>query len=151
MIHTSSSSFFAEIKKNASILGLDVGTKHIGVAISDITRTVATPFVTISKKKFSEKIEVLKNIVDENNIAGIVVGLPLNMNGSKSKMSQSVMQFSKNVSKEIPLPILMWDERLSTVAVEKSMIEGDLSRRRRRELIDKSAASYILQGVLDGI
>ena len=143
---------FAKIlPQEARLLGLDVGETTIGLALSDIRRSIATPLSTIERKKFSKDVELLKTIVSTHKIAGFIIGYPINMDGSKGARVQSTQTFVSNLSKHFDLPILFWDERFSTMVVEKMMIEADLSRKRRAELVDKLAASYILQGYLDKV
>lgn len=143
---------FAEIlPKEGRLLGLDVGETTIGLALSDILRSIASPFSTIERKKFTKDVEQLKTIISAQKICGLVIGYPINMDGSLGGRTQSVRTFVSNISKQIELPMLLWDERLSTMAVEKMMIEADMSRKRRAELVDKLAASYILQGYLDKV
>lgn len=130
-------------------MGLDVGETTIGLALSDLRRSIATPHLTIERKKFSKDIEQLKEVVEKNKVVGLVVGNPINMDGSEGRRTQSIRTFISNISKVFDLPILLWDERMSTQAVERMMLEADMSRKRRAELVDKLAASYILQGYLD--
>ena len=132
-----------------AIAGLDLGTVTIGVAVSDSFRQVATPLETIRRKKFGVDAARLLEICKERNIAGIVLGLPLNMDGSEGPRCQSTRAFARNLTKLTELPITYWDERLSTVAAERALLEADTSRKRRAEVIDHVAASYILQGALD--
>lgn len=144
----------SQIKQSLSpgqrLLGLDVGTKTIGLAISDPRLTIATPLETIRRKRFTDDLATLARIVAEREIGGLVVGLPVSMDGSEGPRCQSVRQFAANVLEKIDIPIAFWDERLSTAAVTRMMIdEADLSRRRRSEVVDKLAAAYILQGALD--
>ncbi len=132
------------------LLGLDVGTKTIGLAISDPRLTIATPLETIRRKRFTDDLATLARIVGERRIGGLVIGLPISMDGSEGPRCQSVRQFAANVLEKLDVPIAFWDERLSTAAVTRMMIdEADLSRRRRGEVVDKLAAAYILQGALD--
>jgi putative Holliday junction resolvase len=133
------------------LLGLDVGEKTIGLALSDLTRTVATPYETIMRQKFSKDVQTLKELVEKQKICGIVAGDPINMDGTLGPRAQSVRQFAKDLTKQIDLPLLLWDERMSTMAVTRAMLSADLSRKRRDELVDKMAASYILQGALDAL
>ncbi len=137
------------LAKGVRLLGLDVGTKTIGMALSDTTLMVATPFDTIRRGRFRDDVQRLRDEIARHGVGGIVIGLPLALDGSDSPRTQGVRQFAKNLAAETDLPIVFWDERLSTAAVERGMIEGDLSRKRRGELIDKAAAAYILQGLLD--
>jgi putative Holliday junction resolvase len=131
------------------LLGLDVGTKTIGMALSDTTHIIATPLDTIRRTRFRDDLKRLLDEIAKHRIGGIVIGLPLALNGSDSPRTQGVRQFAKNLMAHTELPVAFWDERLSTAAVERGMIDADLSRRRRAELIDKAAAAYILQGLLD--
>lgn len=141
---------FAElIGVHGSLMGLDFGTKTIGVAITDRLQTVATPRETIKRKKFGVDADAIDRLIVENEISGIVLGLPMNMDGSEGPRAQSTRAFARNLSARITLPIFFWDERLSTVAAERALLEADMSRKKRAEVIDNVAASYILQGVLD--
>lgn len=130
-------------------MGLDLGTKTIGVAISDRLQTVATPRETIKRKRFGLDADALARLITDNQIAGIVLGLPMNMDGSEGPRAQSTRAFARNLAARIALPIFFWDERLSTVAAERALLEADMSRKKRAGVIDNVAASYILQGVLD--
>ena len=130
------------------LLGLDIGSKTIGLALSDITLTIATPMETIRRTKFKVDVERLRAIVDDQKIGGFILGWPVNMDGSEGPRCQSTMAFSRNLSEKIDLPQALWDERLSTSAVERTLIEADRSRARRKQLVDKMAAAYILQGAL---
>ncbi|MDT8856254.1 Holliday junction resolvase RuvX [Paracoccaceae bacterium Fryx2] len=132
-----------------AIAGLDFGEKTIGVAVSDLTRSVATPLLTIRRVKFTDDAAALLKIVEERRIAGLILGLPRNMDGSEGPRAQATRAFARNLARLTPLPIGFWDERLSTVAAERALLEADTSRKRRKEVIDHVAASYILQGVLD--
>ena len=131
------------------LLGVDPGTKTLGLAISDGTRLIATPLETIRREKFSIDADRLFAIYDQNTISALVVGLPVNMDGSHGPRTQSIRDFCQNLLKRRDLPIFLWDERLSTMAVTRTMLEGDLSRKKRAQHVDKMAAAYILQGVLD--
>ena len=144
-----SNNFREIIPKNKTILCLDLGKKRIGLAISDVNQKIATPYDVIKEKKFSEVLEIIKNLVKEFDIGSIIVGDPINMDGSLGPKSQSSRSFIANINKDIYIPILLWDERLSTVAAEKSLIEADISRKKRGEVIDKIAANIILQNFLD--
>lgn len=130
-------------------MGLDLGTKTIGVAISDRLLSVATPTETIKRKKFSSDAARLLEIAAHREVAGLVLGLPRNMDGSEGPRCQSTRAFARNLESLTDLPITFWDERLSTVAAERALLEADATRKRRAEVIDNVAASYILQGVLD--
>lgn len=134
---------------SGKLLGLDLGTKTIGVAISDSLRYTATPLETIGRTKFAADAARLVELVGENGAVGLVLGLPLNMDGSEGPRSQSTRAFARNLAQKTPLPIVFWDERLSTSAVTRVLIEADTRRDRRAEVVDKLAASYILQGYLD--
>ncbi|HEX2448258.1 MAG TPA: Holliday junction resolvase RuvX [Methyloceanibacter sp.] len=134
---------------DARLLGLDVGTKTIGMALSDVTRSVATPYHTVRRTKFSEDVSAIEAAIEEHDIGGVVIGLPLNLDGSEGPRVQSTRAFARNLAARIAVPILFWDERLSTAAVERHLIEADASRKRRAEVIDRMAAAYILQGALD--
>ncbi|SHG79816.1 putative holliday junction resolvase [Cognatiyoonia sediminum] len=131
------------------IAGLDLGTATIGVAVSDGSRQIATPVETIKRKKFGIDAGKLLSLLKERGVHGIVLGLPMNMDGSEGPRCQATRAFARNLEKLTDLPITFWDERLSTVAAERALLEADTSRKRRAEVIDHVAASYILQGALD--
>ncbi|WDR05713.1 Holliday junction resolvase RuvX [Devosia rhodophyticola] len=131
------------------LLGLDLGTKTIGVAVSDGMRYSATPLETIKRTKFTADAIRLDELIAQNMAVGIVLGLPLNMDGSEGPRVQSTRAFARSLGQRIDLPIVFWDERLSTSAVTRMMIEADMRRNKRAEVVDKLAASYILQGALD--
>lgn len=133
----------------ARLMGLDLGEKTIGIALSDAGLTIASPYKTIKRKKFTIDAGDLLDMAAREGVGGFVIGLPLNMDGSEGPRCQSVRQFAKNLEGLTALPITFQDERLSTMAVTKVLIEADRSRKRRKELVDKMAASYILQGALD--
>ncbi len=141
----------AELRPGQRLLGLDVGKKTIGLALSDIGRMIASPRATIRRRRFRDDLAEMKRVIAEQDVGGLVVGLPVNMDGSEGPRCQSVRQFATNLLAEIDLPLAFWDERLSTIAVERAMIDADLSRRRRGEIVDKLAAAYILQGALDSL
>lgn len=141
--------FVAALPAHGPLMGLDLGTKTIGVALSDVLRGVATPTETVKRKKFSLDAARLLEIIAARQVSGIVLGLPRNMDGSEGPRCQSTRAFARNLAQLTELPIGFWDERLSTVAAERALLEADTSRKRRAELIDNVAASYILQGVLD--
>ena len=141
--------FLAVLPPNRAICGLDLGDKTIGFAVSDLRRQVATPVLVIRRVKFTEDAARLLALVAERALAGIVLGLPLNMDGSEGQRVQSTRAFARNLMKLTDLPITYWDERLSTVAAERALLEADTSRKRRSEVIDQVAAGYILQGALD--
>ena len=137
------------LKPYQAILGLDLGTKTIGISVSDTLLTVATPLKTIAKIKFRDDSTKIQEIINDRSISGVVLGLPKNMNGTEGPRAQATRSFSHNLSKVIEVPITYWDERLSTVAAEKALLEADTTRKRRAEVIDSVAAAYILQGALD--
>ena len=151
MIHERLADAVAGLPQKAAILGLDLGSKTIGVATSDVTRTIASPVETIARTKFTADANRLLAIAGAKQAVLIVLGLPLNMDGSEGPRCQSTRAFARNLEKLTALPITYWDERLSTAAVERMLIEGDTSRARRSELIDKLAAVYILQSALDSL
>lgn len=141
--------FAAALPPRASILGLDVGTKTVGLAISDITRTIATPLHTLRRTKFTADAAAILALVAAREVAGFIIGLPVNFNGTEGPRAQSCRAFARNLGALIALPIAFWDERLSTAAAERALLEADASRKRRAEVIDAVAAGYILQGALD--
>jgi len=132
-------------------LGIDVGSKTLGLALSDVTLTIATPLDTLRRGKFAEDAESLREIVERERIGGLVLGLPLNMDGSEGPRCQSVRQFARNLETRMDVPMTFWDERLSTAAVTRTLLEADASRKRRSEVVDKMAAAYILQAALDSL
>ena len=134
---------------NARLLGFDLGEKTIGMALSDTMLTVATPLETLKRGKFGADAPLIEAIIAKHGVGGLVIGLPLNMDGSEGPSAQSARAFGRNFAARSQLPILFWDERLSTAAVTRTLIDADASRKRRSEVIDKMAAAYILQGVLD--
>jgi putative holliday junction resolvase len=142
---------FAEALAPGRLLGLDLGTKTLGLALSDRGRAIATPMETLRRTKFTKDAESLAAICREHEVAGLVLGLPVNMDGSEGPRAQSTRAFAANLAKPLPLPVLLWDERLSTQAVTRTLLDADMSRRRRAEVVDKMAAAYILQGALDAI
>jgi putative Holliday junction resolvase len=149
MISATIEDFAAALPANRAIAGLDLGTATIGVAMSDLRRQVATPIQVIRREKFTLDAARLLALLAERGAQGIVLGLPLNMDGSAGPRVQSTQAFARNLEKLTPLPICYWDERLSTVAAERALLEADTSRKRRKEVIDQVAAGYILQGALD--
>ena len=152
MLFESSAEFTKLLPKDARLLGIDLGDKTIGLALSDIMRSIATPMETIERTKFGKDIVRLQDIITKQKVGGLVVGNPMNMDGSSGPRVQSTRTFISNVQKHIDIPVILWDERMSTMAVERMMVgEGDLSRKRRGELVDKLAASYMLQGFLDSL
>lgn len=136
----------------ARLLGLDLGEKTIGLGLSDESRTIASPFDVIKRAKFTQDAETLEKIIEAQEVGGLVLGLPVNMDGTEGPRCQSTRQFARNLLARREIPILFWDERLSTAAVERMMVdEMDLTRKRRGEVVDKLAAVWILQGVLDAM
>ena len=133
----------------ARLLGLDVGSKTVGMALSDVTRNIATPFDTIRRTKFTADAKTIGEVIETNQVGALVIGLPLNLDGSEGPRAQSTRAFARNLAAYIGVPMMFWDERLSTAAVERHLIEADASRKRRAEVIDRMAAAYILQGALD--
>ena len=141
--------FCATLPPSAALVGLDLGDKTIGVAISDLRRMIATPSEVIRRVKFTEDATRLLALLATRAAAGILLGLPLNMDGSEGPRVQSTRAFARNLARLTDLPIFFWDERLSTVAATRALLEADTSRKRRKEVIDQVAAGYILQGALD--
>ena len=141
--------FTAALPASGALIGLDLGTKTIGLALSDPGRRIASPLFTIARTKFTADVQHLLEAVSEHAVAGLVLGLPLNMDGSEGPRVQATRAFARNLTKLTELPILFWDERLSTAAVTRTLIDADASRKRRGEVVDKMAAAYILQGALD--
>jgi putative Holliday junction resolvase len=131
------------------LVGLDLGTKTIGIALSDPGLKIATPFYTIRREKFSRDAETLIAVCAREKVGGLILGLPINMNGTEGPRAQATRAFLRNLAPLIALPVTLWDERLSTAAAERAMIEADLSRKKRAEKIDAAAAAFILQGALD--
>jgi putative holliday junction resolvase len=141
--------FAASLPPNAAVIGLDVGTKTVGLAISDITRTVATALRTLRRTKFAADSAALLALAAERGAGGFVIGLPVNFDGSEGPRAQSCRAFARNLGALTALPITFWDERLSTAAAERALLAADASRKRRAEVIDSVAAAFILQGALD--
>ena len=137
------------LKPDARLMGLDLGTKTIGVAVSDVSRTIATARTTLRRTKLSRDIETLRAMIAADGIGGIVVGLPVNMDGSEGPRAQSARDTAARLADALALPVAFWDERLSTVAAERPLLDADLSRRKRARIVDQVAAAYILQGALD--
>ena len=149
MIYDDIAQFAAALAPRTALAGLDYGDKTIGVAVSDGLRQVATPLETIRRRKFTLDAARLAEIVAARGIGGLVLGLPRNMDGSEGPRCQSTRDFARNLDRQLDLPITFWDERLSTVAAERALLEADTSRARRAEVIDHVAAGVILQGALD--
>ena len=138
------------LKKNhGRLLGVDVGSKRLGLALSDSEWMIASPYLTHDRQALQKDAQALQKIVQEMNIAALILGLPVNMNGTHGPRCQSVRQFAQNIHAFLNLPFFFWDERLSTVAVTRTLLDADMSRKRRAEVVDKMAAAFILQGVLD--
>jgi putative Holliday junction resolvase len=139
----------ADLPRGARLIGIDLGTKTIGLALSDVERRIASPLETIRRTKFQADAAALLALAAKFGVEALVIGLPLNMDGSEGPRAQSTQAFVRNLGKLTALPIVYWDERLSTAAVTRTLLESDRSRARRAELVDKMAAAYILQGLLD--
>ena len=150
LITTGAADLAAALPEGGKLAGLDVGTKTIGLAICDAGWHFAGPVETIRRTKFTKDLELLRAFVAREQVAGLVVGLPLNMDGTDSPRTQSVRAFARNLS-PLGLPLLLWDERWSTQAVERAMIEADVSRSKRAEKVDALAAAHILQGAIDAL
>jgi putative holliday junction resolvase len=151
MICATIEGFAAALPPNRALAGLDLGEKTVGVAVSDRMLSVATPLETIRRTKFTADAAALLVITTKREIGGIILGLPFNMDGSEGPRCQSTRAFARNLERLTDLPIGFWDERLSTVAAERALLEADTSRKRRAEVIDHVAAGVILQGALDRI
>lgn len=150
LITTSAAEFGVALANGGKLAALDVGTKTIGLAICDAGWHFAGPAETIRRAKFTQDLNTLRDFIQRERIAGLVVGLPLNMDGTDSPRTQSVRAFARNLS-PVELPILLWDERWSTQAVERAMISADVSRAKRAEKVDSLAAAHILQGAIDAL
>lgn len=150
MIAADAAAFREALPGGGRLLGLDVGTRTIGTALCDAGWTIATAAQLVRRTKFAKDLATLKNLAEAQQVAGIVIGLPLNMDGSDSPRTQSVRAFARNLA-PLGLPVLLWDERWSTQAVTRTLIDADASRARRAELVDKMAAAYILQGAIDAL
>lgn len=140
---------FLALPEHARLLGLDLGTKTIGLALSDVERRIASPLETIQRVKFKQDAAALLKVAQTHAIAGLVIGLPLNMDGTEGPRAQSTRAFVRNLAPLTALPIVFWDERMSTLAVTRTLLDADASRARRAAVVDKMAAAYILQGALD--
>ena len=139
-------------KPVSRLMGLDLGSKTIGLALSDVSLMIASPLRTIKRTKFTQDAETLEALIDEHDVGGLILGLPINMDGAEGPRCQSTRQFAMNLLERRDIPLTFWDERLSTVAVERILIdEIDMTRKRRAKVIDKAAATYILQGALDAL
>ena len=149
MIAPDLAAFLSLLPEGRAIAGLDLGTRTIGVALSDLRRRIATPVTVIRRAKFTEDAAALLALLEKRGAAGMILGLPVNMDGSEGPRCQSTRAFARNIEKLTPMPVAFWDERLSTVAAERALLEADTSRKRRAEVIDQVAAGIILQGALD--
>ena len=149
--HNNFIEFVSLLPRFKSLIGLDLGTKTIGIAVSDTLWSVATPRETIKRKKFGLDCDALDIIFNSTDTGGIILGLPMNMDGSEGPRCQATRAFARNLSLRCPIPIAFWDERLSSIAAEREMLEADMSRAKRADNIDHVAASFILQGALDRI
>jgi putative Holliday junction resolvase len=143
--------FAAILPQGKRVIGIDVGSKTLGLALSDATRKIASALVTLRRSRLAEDLRQLLELAARHEAGGFVVGLPLNLDGSEGPRAQATRAFVRNLAKATPLPAVYWDERLTTVAAERTLIEADVSRRRRAEVVDKVAATLILQGALDRI
>ena len=140
-----------KLSQTSRLMGLDLGTKTIGIATSDLTRQIATPITTIARTKFTPDATELLRIAARENVGVLVLGLPINMDGTEGPRAQATRAFARNLAKLTPLAIVFWDERLSTAAVERMLIEADTSRVKRDKVVDKLAAAWILQAALDAL
>ncbi len=134
---------------HSRLIGIDLGSKTIGLALSDISKMVASPLETLKRTKFKENAGTLARLCEQHHVGGLILGFPLNMDGSEGPRAQATRAYMRNWQQFSPLPVALWDERLSTAAVTRTLLEVDASRQRRSELVDKLAATYILQGALD--
>jgi putative Holliday junction resolvase len=141
----------AAVPPGRRVMGLDVGTKTIGLALSDTRLVIASPLQTIRRRRFREDTAALFALVERHDVGGLVIGLPLSLSGGDSPRTQSVRQFARNLLALHDMPVALWDERLSTAAVTREMIAHDMTRKRRAEIVDRVAAAYILQGFLDAM
>ena len=141
--------FIDGLAARARLMGLDLGTKTIGLALSDVERRIATPLETIKRVKFTPDVSRIKDLVERYEVGGLVFGLPLNMDGTEGPRSQATRAFVRNLKPLLPLPVLYWDERMSTMVVTRTLLDADASRAKRADAVDKMAAAYILQGALD--
>ena len=148
-LHDDAAEFLAELQGQVALIGIDLGTKTVGLAVSDSGWRVATPLKTLKRGKLKDVVASLSVEIADRTVGGIVIGLPRNMDGSEGPRAQSTRAFARNLVQQLNVPLCFWDERLSTVAAERALLEADTSRRKRADVIDHVAASYILQGALD--
>ena len=141
--------FAGALAAGARLFGLDLGTKTIGIALSDVSRMIASGLETLARSKFTADAQALLALAQKYGVGGLVIGLPINLDGTEGPRAQATRAFARNLARLTPLPILLWDERLTTAEAERMLIEADTSRRRRAQVIDKVAATIILQGALD--
>jgi putative Holliday junction resolvase len=141
--------FIDALRPRARLIGIDLGTKTIGLALSDVERRIATPLETVKRVKFTPDAQQIKTLAERHEVGGLVFGLPLNMDGTEGPRSQATRAFARNLKPILPLPILFWDERMSTMVVTRTLLDADTSRAKRADVVDKMAAAYILQGALD--
>ena len=141
--------FAAALNPGARLIGIDLGAKTIGLALSDVRRTIASPLETLPRTKFAADSDKLLSLCAEHGVGGVIIGLPVNMDATEGPRAQSTRAFARNLARKTALPITFWDERLSTAAVTRTLLQADASRARRAQLVDKLAAAYILQGFLD--
>ena len=139
------------LEPDARLVGLDLGEKTIGIALSDVRRTIASPLTTRLRSSFTKDSTYLLTVMQEHGVGGVIVGLPLNMNGSEGPSAQSARAFARNFAARSNCPVALWDERLSTAAVTRTLLEADASRERRAKVVDKMAAAWLLQGALDAM
>lgn len=150
LLTTDRAAFRDALPQGGRLLGMDVGSKTIGLALCDAGWSIASPAHTVSRGKFTKDKIALAAFIEQQQVKGLVIGLPFNLDGSESPRSQASRAFARNIA-DLGLPVLLWDERWSTQAVTRTLLEADASRARREELVDKLAASYILQGAIDGL
>jgi putative Holliday junction resolvase len=141
--------FIEALSPRARLMGVDLGTKTIGLALSDVEKRIATPLETLKRVKFTPDVRRIKDLIERYEVGGLVFGLPLNMDGTEGPRSQATRAFVRNLKPLLPLPVLFWDERMSTMVVTRTLLDADASRAKRADAVDKMAAAYILQGALD--
>ena len=151
MINEDVKGFLSKLPEKGRLLGLDLGDKRIGLALSDVSRQIATPLETLQRTKFANDARKLVALYDQHSVIGMVLGFPINMNGTQGPRCQASRDFARNFVACLQVPILLWDERLSTAAVTHTLLAADLSRNKRAKVVDKMAAGYILQGALDAL